>query len=532
MKNYKRYTKFLKMVSKRYFLAGGIMITLLICSCKKDTISSNAAEPYVEAKFNIFPKPANNPATGSTRGWVGDVMPYFVNGQFEIFYLHDAPDAVKQTTTGQHAIHKFTSKDLLNFSDDGEMIGYGNVNTQDQLIGTGSMIKTGDTYYYYYTGFNSNANWLTNNNPGWTGANTREAIMYATSKDLKTWTKKSDYILKAAEGYSGTDFRDPYVFYNDEFSEYWMLVSTQKSGKAVVLVYTTANPSTNNWAIKGPLNVEGDYLMFECSDIVKMGGKYYMFFAEDWSNTPGTHYRVASSTAGPWLKPADGQDMFDGHQFYAGRGVTDGTKYYTLGWAHRRNPETDNGTRTWGGNLISHEFFKLGNDKIGVKSPASVSAYFNKDTDVTIKGQAGTVSNTSADYTLNGNAGGALYKFAAIDGTLKVKGSFSLGNLTGSSSMAFNTQADNSSSYSIKFEPAARRIAAYNNGTEVTRVPFTFEKDKSYTFSVVIDGSVAVLYVNDEVALTNRIYSMQDHSWSLSADGLQLNVQGLKISKH
>lgn len=520
------------MVFKKYIAAGTLLIALAAFGCKKDTVTSTTFTPVADARFNIYPKPTNNTATGSTTGWVGDVMPYYVNGQFEIFYLHDAPDQVKQSSAGQHAIHKFTSKDLLNFSDGGEAIPYGNVNTQDHFIGTGSMIKAGDTYYYYYTGFNSSPNWLTNNNPGFIGANTREAIMYATSKDLKTWTKNNSYVLKASEGYSGTDFRDPYVFYNDEFSEYWMLVSTQQAGKGIILVYKSSDPAANKWTIRGPLNVQGDYLMLECSDILKVDGKYYMLFAEDWSSSPGTHYRVAASTAGPWVKPADGQDMFDGHQFYAGRAATDGTNWYTLGWAHRRSPENDNGTRTWGGNLISHQFFKLGSDKLGVKSPAAVSAYFTKEAEPVTSGNAGTVNHTGAAYTLNGGTNLALYKFAGLDSTAKITGSFTISNLTGTASIGFNTQTNNASTYVIKMEPANHRIAAYNNGTEVTRVPFNFETGKTYTFSLVLDNSVAVLYLNDQVALTNRVYGMPGKPWSLSADMLQLDVNNLKVLKH
>ncbi|PWK79703.1 beta-fructofuranosidase [Mucilaginibacter oryzae] len=519
-------------ILNRYILAAAITVALMAGGCKKDTVNKTSLELTADAKFNIYPKAVSNTATGSTKGWVGDVMPYYVNGQFELFYLHDAPDQVKQSSPGQHDIHKFSSKDLLNFSDDGEAIPYGNANTQDNLIGTGSMIKVGDTYYYYYTGFNGNANWLTNNNPGFANANTREAVMYATSKDLKTWTKKSDYVLRASTGYSGTDFRDPYVFYNDEFSQYWMLVSTQQNGKGVVLVYTADDLASNKWTIKGPLTVEGDYLMLECSQILKINGKYFMLFAEDWTSTPGTHYRVASTTAGPWLKPADGQDMFDGYQFYAGRETTDGAKYYAFGWAHRRTPENDGGTLTYAGNMIAHEVFAIGSDKLGVRSPASLNGYFGKQSEPAISGNAGTVSQTGGSYSLNGSTAPALYKFGAMDSTVMLRGTFNLSNVTGTASIGLNTRADNSSTYVIKMEPANHRIAAYNNGKEVTRVPFTFEAGKAYNFSLVMDASVAVLYVNDQVALSNRVYSMAGNPWSLSADMLNFNITNLKVFKH
>lgn len=516
------------MLFQKYILAATLMTALL--SCKKDK-DFPAYEPPAETKFNIYPKPIADAATGSTTGWVGDVMPYYFNDQFEIFYLHDAPDQVKQSSAGQHAIHRFTSKNLLDFKDLGEAVRYGNVNTQDQLIGTGSVVKAGDTYYYYYTGFNGNTSWLQNSNPGWTAGNTREAVMYATSKDLKTWVKKSSFILRASEDYSGSDFRDPYVFYNAEFSEYWMLVSTKKNGKGVILVYKTGNPASDNWTIRGPLDIGGDYLMFECPDIIKAGDKYYLFFSEDWSNTPGTHYRIASSTAGPWQRPASGNDMFDGHQFYAGRPVSNGAGFYTLGWAHRRASENDGGALTWGGNLISHEF-TLGANGLAVKTPAAVEAYFNQDSDPALSSQSGAVTHSGSDYSLDGSAAMALSKFSPLSTTSKVKGTIKLSNLTGTASIGFNTNAGNSSSYVIKFEPAANRIAAYNNGVEVTRVPFSFEANKAYSFSLIVDGSVAVLYLDNKVALTNRIYSIQGTAWSIAADNLSLLVTNLKLSSH
>lgn len=519
------------MIFKKIILAAGLVIALLACSKEKGV---GQAEPFKEEKFNIFPKPFFTPdaANGQQTGWVGDVMPYFVNGQFELFFLHDAPDRVKQSSAGQHAIHKFSSKNLLDFNYDGEVIPYGNKSTQDHLIGTGSMVKAGELNYFYYTGHNATNNWVQNSNPGWTNNNNREAIMYATSKDLVSWTKKSGFVLKAPEGYSTNDFRDPYVFYNQEFAQYWMLVSTQKDGKGLILVYTSSDPKTDEWALKGPLNVEADYLMLECADIFKLGDKYYLLFGEDWSNSPGTHYRVANSTAGPWLKPADGDDMFDGYQFYAGRSASNGTDCFAFGWAHRRNPENDGGTRTWGGNLISHQIYKLGDDKLGVKSPDAVKSYFTKEADLAVTSSSGTVNQAAGTFTLDGSSATAMYKFASIQGTTKIAGSLSLANLTGTAGIGFNTQADNNSTYTIKFEPAAKRIAAYNNGVEVTRVPFNWQAGKNYTFSIVIDGSVVVLYLNDQVALTNRIYSVQSKSWSLTAENNTLIVTGLKITTH
>ena len=513
-----------------FFIANTLLV---LTGCDKNDGDNIIPEPQHQDTFNIYPKPTGPATTGNTgyAGWVGDVMPHYIDGKFHLFFLHDAPDMVKQSSAGQHPIHQFTTSDLVNYNYEGEAIPYGDVSAQDNLIGTGSVIKANNTYYFYYTGHNGSSSWLQNNNPGWATPNSREAVMYATSTDLKNWTKKG-FSLKAPQGFNMNEFRDPYVFFNNEFDEYWMLVSAQQSGKGVLLVYKTNDPASDNWQVLGTLNVEGNYLMLECSDIFKWGNQYYMLFAEDWSDTPGTHYRVAHSTAGPWTKPAGGNDMFDGHQFYAGRMASDGTKYYAFGWAHRRNPENDNGTRTWAGNLISHELVLLNNGNLGVKTPESVQAYFDKTAEISIKGQDGATTQSGANYTIDGTAAAAGYQFGEIKGTVKISGSINFSNTTGTASVGFNAGTEKNGTYLIRFEPASKRIAAYNNGSEITRVPFNFEAGKDYSFSLIIDNSVAALYLNNEVALTNRIYRVQDNAWSLRADNMKIVVNDLKISSH
>lgn len=507
---------------------------LLIAACSKSGNSHQLPTKIVSDSFRIYPVPEAplSTSTSGYAGWVGDVMPYFFNDKFQIFFLHDAIDKVKQSSQGQHPIHRFTSSNLLDFNYEGEAIPYGNINTQDHLIGTGSIIKADNTYYFYYTGHNGNSNWLQDNNPGWFSSNNREAIMYATSKDLTTWAKKEAFVLKSPKGFSRSDFRDPFVFYNEEFREYWMLISSQQSGKGTLVVYKTGNPASDNWELRGTLDVEGDYPMLECADVFKWGQQYYMLFAEDWSDSPGTHYRIANSTAGPWKKPLDDNDMFDGHQFYAGRMASNGSGYYTFGWAHRRNPENNYGSRTWAGNLISHELVKLNNGKLGVKSPEAVKNYFQNAKELNLKGQAGSTSQSGSTYTLDASDKTAGVAFNNIQGPAKITGEISFSNTTGVTSIGFNSGAGTKSAYEIKFEPSANRIAAYNNGAEVTRVPFKIESGKTYSFTLILDNSIAVLYCNNEVALTNRIYGLNNTSCNIQANKVRVLIKDLKYFTH
>lgn len=508
------------MYLKELILCGALFTGMSACS--KDNVTP-VNPPAPEETSRIFPKPLS--------GWVGDVMPYYLNGQFEIFFLHDATDLDKQSSRGEHAVHKFTATDLTSFDYEGEMIPYGHRGTQDHLIGTGAMVQVEGVYFYYYTGHNGTSSWLQNNNPGWVPNNNREAVMLATSTDLNNWTKQEDFLIKAPDGYSGFDFRDPYVFYNEEFGEYWMLVSTQASGRGVLLVYTSANPATHQWEMRGPLDVEGDYLMLECADIFQSGNRYYLLFAEDWSSTPGTRYRVANSTAGPWLKPQSGRDMFDGHQFYAAKTAANGEGRYAFAWAHRRRPENDNGQRTWAGNLVTHEIFSTVEGELRVKSPAAVKALFNSDVALSLAHQDGSVSASGSNIVLNGTSSKALAVFQTVAGTQRVEASLQLDNTAGIFSFLLNADDAGNENYTIEFKPGGNRIVAFNNGQEVTRVPFAFAAGETYAISLMIEGSVCVLYVNDQVALTNRVYGMQQRHWGISAEGLTANVTDIAIRK-
>ncbi|WP_207424766.1 glycoside hydrolase family 32 protein [Desertivirga brevis] len=500
-----------------------VLIITAVTACSKknetpgagpDTGGSNTVK-----ETGIFPKPptgfwgTTNPMVST--GWVGDVMPFYDNGKFHIFFLHDATDGEKAKSEGQHPIHKFTSTDLVKYSYEGEMVRYGNVNSAEHLIGTGSVLKYKNEYYFYYTGHNGS--------PGWTALNPRENVLKATSTDLSNWTKNTGFKLTASPGYTSNDFRDPYVFFNEEFNEYWMLVSTRRNEKGVLARYSTDDPSKDNWVLREPLEVEGDYLMLECADIFKMGSQYYMFFAEDWSGSPGTRYRVSSSTAGPWRKPEIGSDMLDGHSFYAGKTASDGTNRYLFAWNHRRNPETDAGNRTWGGNLVVHQLTQNANGSLGVKSPTSVGATFSKQVELKGLASMGTVSSSSNAITVDGGSSASIRSFEKVGLSLKIRTTISVEKSTGVVGFVFNAAQIGNPTYKILFEPARSRIAAYNIiggiSNEVSRVPFSVQAGSSYSVDILIDGSTCVLYVDGKVALTNRIYSISDNPWGIIAEG-------------
>src|SRR5699024_4750961 len=139
---------------------------------------------------------------------IGDVAPIFdeASGNFIIYHLKDIwNDATDQ----RHPWYAFTTNNFYNFSEVGEIISSSSQTCdQDFALVVGSVIKSGGTYYAFYTGHNPNA--------GSCGTE-REGIMLATSTNpTQGFIKNTSFTtinVPVGQGFDENDnFRDPYVF--------------------------------------------------------------------------------------------------------------------------------------------------------------------------------------------------------------------------------------------------------------------------------------------------------------------------------
>ncbi|MFT4061934.1 MAG: hypothetical protein QM642_06215 [Edaphocola sp.] len=503
---------------KHYLL--GISLSLLCISCGKN----NTTQPEEDspATAGIFPVPPAEWMQGITDpyyagGYVGDPMPFYENGTFHVFFLHDARDGA----TGFHPWDKFTTSDLLSYAYAGRMIPYGTSSDQDVALGTGSVIKVGNVYYGYYTGHNGGFPAI---------GKPQEAIMYATSTDLQHWTKKEGFYLYAPTGYSANDFRDPQVMYNEEEQKYYMLVSAQKDGQPVVATFTSQDPSTDEWTLEDPFFVSDndDYWMLECPDVFKMGSKWYLTFSEDYvSHT--THYRVADDFHGPYQLPASGNEVLNGSYAYAGKTASDGTHRYMFAWTGTKSGSSDAGTKEWAGNLVTTQLVQNSDGSLGVHIPDQFAQLIKNDKELAASLTTGTVSVASNNYTLNATSDTAMAVFGNVQGSVLLSASVTLQSTGGVSGFVLN--AKGTTPYYLVFDPANNEIRA-QQGLEATsvvdaRVPFTFGENAAFDVQLVIDGTVVAAYVDNTVALMARVYSVTNKPWGLFAAGSKVQYGSL-----
>ncbi|MEG1706774.1 MAG: glycoside hydrolase, partial [Clostridia bacterium] len=81
-----------------------------------------------------------------------DVIPFYENGEFKLFYLKDFRD--RETFGEGCPWNLLTTKDLVNYVDHGAVLERGTQDEQDLYVFTGSCTKWNNEYYIFYTGHN------------------------------------------------------------------------------------------------------------------------------------------------------------------------------------------------------------------------------------------------------------------------------------------------------------------------------------------------------------------------------------------
>lgn len=468
-----------------------ILLTAGLVACKKD----NKAVPYDPAAptFAVYPAPV--------KGYVGDVMPFYDSNTFHLFFLMDWRDGAPQ----YHPWYKYTTSDLLNYSYKGQMIGYGTADQQDYCLGTGSVIKEGSSYYGYYTGHN----WLFLNT-----SRPQEGVLYATSPNLDSWTKKTGFLITPPSGYDQNNFRDPDIFYNDETQEYWMVIGARYNNIGELVYYTTKDLASPDWAFQGAFYAPNKYDMLECPDVFKWGNYWYLVFS-DTNIENATHYRIASSPAGPWTTPAN--ELLDSKYFYAAKTTSDGTNRYLFGWVPTKDGFSDAGAKDFAGNMSSHLLIQNSDGTLSVSVPAAINKVFYKENTVAATSKSSDEVTSGLDYQLNSTTDLSYALFGNMNGACIIKTTVNFSQVPQSFGFLLGATDPVVQTYHLGFQNGnveSDRVASGSSVTEAS-LPFSLTAGTDYSLEVVIENSIATMYINGQAALTTRIYSMQGAPWGV-----------------
>lgn len=469
-------------------------------------------------KNNMVTDVSIHPSTEN--GFVGDPMPYYDGGKINIFFLDDQ----RLGTQGYHPWSRFTTTDFSEFDFKGVVIPYGdNIKDQDIALGTGSVIKDKEgVYHAFYTGRNDTYS-------------PKEAIMHATSSDLQSWDKHKADSFYAENEYSSDDFRDPYVFYNENEKKYWMLVTTRKNNMGVIALYKSSD--LIKWKDEKVLftNDMGSDSNLESPALFEWNGYWYLTFSDQWPDRL-VHYRIAKSPDGPFEKP--GIDYFDGSGFYAGRPVEAAGNVYLLGWNGTKDGHQDENSYNWGGNLIIHQLKQKDDGLLNISAVQSVIKKMNRNRKVSVQHSSETIKKAGKTLCFSGE-NYEIASFPKINGSTKISGKIKINDKTDIFGFAFNVGNNKYGTLNFVFNKQKDYIGFFNKSTEQlsseeaqSKVNYNFREGDEIEFTILFDNTVATLYVNDEVALTARMYSANQKEWGFFGDGSNITLQDIKVYKY
>ena len=476
---------------------------------------------------NIFYKPKD--------GWVGDTIPFAHDGKFYIYYLHDERKGNTQDEYGYRTSwNLLITEDGVNMKDCKVVLPVGEYDDADYACYTGSVIEGNDgQFHMFYTAQN-------NYNPKYhRDGKPLQYVAHAISTDLINWEKLPELTFGADESiYEPFDWRDPFVFYNEDEKCFDMLLAarlrgaSEKNGGCVGLCRSY---DLIHWEAKEPFYNPESYMTHECPDLFKLGNKWYLVYST-FSEKFVTHYRMSDKLSGPWTSSIE--DTFDGRAFYAAKTAQVGDKRMAFAWVPTKRGESDFGQYEWGGNFIAHEINQTTDNKLTVKPAEGLINMFNNEF-VNEKLNKVEIENFEGQksYVINGMKETCMIE-AVIEFSEGVR-SFGIG-LRQDSALA--------NGYYLRFEPFYNRIVAdmwprrisgvnqwYVDGDKPFMIelerPFDYKslKDNKVHIRVVADGSIICLYVNNTTALTMRAYNLNRTNWGFFVKDGSIRVSDIHM---
>lgn len=478
----------------------------------------------------------------------GDAIPFYHEGKYHIFSL--TPPAgttvypARLRTTWSHAC----SENLVDWEELETALVPGTGDEPDaDGCWTGSVIYGEGKFHAFYTGYNISAAF-------------QQTICHAVSEDGIKWVKDENNpcLVPKTDLYESLDWRDPYVFYNEEDEHYWIILSARKktgpvTRRGCVVLYRSTD--LKNWEYYGPIYEPLHTNCPECPELYKIGDNWYLSYSR-FSEFVQTIYRISKSPFGPWRTPK--HDGIGGRRFYAAKSMQDknGRRFY-FGWAHDRADQSDEGEWYWGGAFaIPHEVVAAPDGELEVKMPQEIIDTFKTPVKWTYKPmENGYVMHGDRAISVN-SIGTLTYGFFEVEEksfmmTCQVKPS----DCSDYFGLVLKSDKDVAKCLILGLECGPQRVSLTNlpmavdpfweqsctsifapkmpgpDGPRVCEKPYEFKNGDVIDIKVVIDNDLIEIFVGEKVAFTYRSYEKPEYEIGLIVQDGNAEYYNIKFSK-
>jgi beta-fructofuranosidase len=465
--------------------------------------------------------------SGAHEAPASDPIPLFHEGRFHVFHLSPPHDSLGEMApyrcqcTQRHIV----SDDLVNWDVLEPAIEPGPPGSIDENgCWTGSAIVKDGVFHLFYTAYDVDAE----NN---------QKISLATSTDGEHFEKRPDFpLLRPADYLEQIDYRDPYVFWNDDEQTYWMVLAARyiEGGpfhRRGVVVYRTSDDLWN-WSDDKPLYSPWSIVCPECPEMFKLGDHWYLVFSHFGENAKTT-YRVSDSCHGPWRVPE--QVGLDGRRFYAAKSLAVGDRRIQWGNIYEREELSNRGRWTYAGDMaLPRELTSRADGSLDVSLPHEVVESFSGTVPFTLESRMGEWSEDGGHLEVDATASFA-YAFLRDEaqGATMLRAQLTLTDGNAVFGVLLKSTDDLDPSWELAFEPARSRVAITRyprpldpfwvslnpeidvppmevDGPNMIERPMAIARGTAIEVKVVVDGSLVEAFIDDRLALSYRIYDPEN----------------------
>ena len=411
------------------------------------------------------------------------------------------------------------SRDLVHWEElPTALVSDGDPNGPDgEHMFTGSVIEKDGTFHIFYTGHSPR-------NP-----EGLEFIMHATSPDLIKWTKHPEDIIRPdgvryANHPQRRNWRDPYVFWNEEEQQYWMVVIADDVKQGRTVQGLLVSKDLRRWTYEPPH--EGAYGQ-ECPDLFKIEDTYYLI--------GGDHYAYAKNIQGPYQRPK--HNVIDRPGVYAAKRMFDGRRHIWTGWAWDTNNLKDEGQGIWGGSqCLPREIYAGPDGQLYCRPASEVTAVFkheilNLTSKPSLETLMGEVQWSYEGETLVGKSG------AVSQCRMDVPDNYMLQlevliEPQSEFSVVMREQPTTGEGYRLILRPTKQEVVISGPGFHWPRNGCVLDATQPITIQAFVQGTLLECFVNDAYAFTRRAYNFRSGKLGLNVSGGKARVLALSVKTH
>jgi beta-fructofuranosidase len=235
---------------------------------------------------------------------------------------------------------------------------------------------------------------------------------------------------------------------------------------------------------------------------------------------------------------APDENQFDNRAFYAAKSASDGSRRFLFGWNPSKVEDADNGDWQWGGCLTVHEIIQNEDGMLSVRMPPEVDSAFGSPSTVGL-------DHAGQGWNLNGNTrtvkapyGYSMALSQPMPETYLLQGELNFERDEGTAGILLRVDDQGDTGYFLRFNRAGQRLEFGKVGgyrswyvdhmPELDR-PLNISAGEALHFKILIDKTAVVAYVNDQIALSGRMYSNPFGRCGLFADGTDVSVNGFEL---